>query len=192
MKKSICCWCFLVVSIYADVDPVWLDEVKNRTYLQTTEWLRECLKDQLKKKKEQQAVIGTRCLVSPSEEITQPSLSIFMSFSLPEATWLSLSKEAASLGGGTFVLQGLPDNSFIELAKRLFKLKEAGLSIQVEIDPLRFKKYGITTVPSFVVQGSDGSFDKLSGNVSLVYALEYMAHRGDAQESKQLHGDLHR
>lgn len=187
MKRWIFFCSILVVSAYADLDSAWLDEVKNRTYPQTTEWLRESLKNELKEKKEQQTVTGTRCLVPPSEQIAQPSLFIFISFSVPEATWLSLSKEAARLGGGTFVLQGLPENSFVELAKRLFKLKEQGLNIQVEVDPIRFRKYGVVTVPSFVVQGSDESFDKLGGHVSLAYALEYMAHRGDTAESKQIY-----
>lgn len=189
MKGWICCWCIFAVSGYADIDSSWLDEVKHRTHPQTTEWLRECLKNEFKEKKEQQALTGTRCLVSPSEQIAQPSLFIFISFSVPEATWLSLSKEASRLGGVTFVLQGLPENSFIELAKRLLKLKEQGLAIQVDIDPVRFRKYGITTVPTFVVQGPK-SFDKLSGHISLAYALEYMAQRGETEDARQFHDRL--
>lgn len=186
MKKLAFCWSLLVASAHADVDFNWLNEAKNRVYPQTTEWLRECLKNEIKEKKEQTVMPGTRCLVSTSDQVESPSLLIFISFSVPEATWLSLSKEAAFAGGGIFVLQGLPNNSFVELAQRLFHLKEQGLNIQVEIDPLRFRKYGISKVPTFVVQGSE-SFDELSGHVSLAYALETMAHRGETLEAKQLY-----
>lgn len=186
MKRLAFCWCLLLASAHADVDSNWLNEAKNRTYPQTTEWLRECLKNEIKEKKEPKAQSSTRCLVPPVEHVEPPSLLIFISFSVPEATWLSLSQEAASVGGGIFVLQGLPSNSFVELAQRLFKMKEQGLNIQVEIDPLRFRKYGISTVPTFVVQGSE-SFDQLGGHVSLAYALETMSHRGETQEAKQLY-----
>lgn len=186
MKRLAFCGSLLVASAHADVDFNWLDKAKNRVYPQTTEWLRECLKNEMKEKKVPKALSGTRCLVSPIEQAESPSLLIFISFSVPEATWLSLSKEAASVGGGIFVLQGLPNNSFVELAQRLFYLKEQGLNIPVEIDPLCFRKYGISKVPTFVVQGSE-SFDQLSGHVSLAYALETMAQRGETLEAKQLY-----
>jgi hypothetical protein len=38
------------------------------------------------------------------------SLYVFVSFSMPEAVWLSLSEEAVK-AGGVLVLRGLPDNN---------------------------------------------------------------------------------
>ena len=99
MKRLAFCWCLLLACVHVDIDPIWLDEVKQRTYPQTTEWLRECLKNEIKEKKAQPPLSGTRCLVTPAEQTESPSLLIFLSFSVPEATWLSLAKEATSVGG---------------------------------------------------------------------------------------------
>lgn len=99
-----------------------------------------------------------------------PSLYIFVSFSMPREALLSLSKEVEKLGG-VMVLRGLPENSFKQLAVSLHRLRKQGLSSTVQVDPRLFSKYGITNVPAFVVK-QDGGFDKLAGNVSLAFALE--------------------
>lgn len=110
------------------------------------------------------------------------SLYVFMSFSLDDQLWLQLSKELEAVGG-IFVLRGLPQNSFKELANRLFALKEKGVTVPIQIHPKLFQEYEIQLVPTIVV-ADDTQYDKLSGNVSLRYALEKMAQSGETHQAK--------
>ena len=103
-------------------------------------------------------------------------LYVFISFSVPQETWLSLSKELEERGGA-FVLRGLPENSFNEFAQRLSELTEKGLNAEVILDPTLYQKYEVTHVPTFVVVDGD-DFDKISGNISLQYALEQTGQGG--------------
>lgn len=110
---------------------------------------------------------------------------VFMSFSVPDAAWISLSKELEQVGG-VFVLRGLPGQSFQTLASRTLHLKEKGVKAPIQLDPQRFLAYQIDQVPSIVV-AEDQIFDKLSGNVSLCFALQRMAESGETKMAKTLH-----
>lgn len=114
---------------------------------------------------------GKKCsalpIITPDPE---PSFYICMSFSLPDVVWISLSKEMEK-SGGMMVLRGLPNNSFKELAKRLHSLRLQGMLATVQINPELFTKFSVSKVPCFV-QTDEGSYNKLSGNVSLAFALE--------------------
>ena len=112
------------------------------------------------------------------------SLLIFTSFSLEDSVWIRMAEEAGALRG-IFVLNGLPNNSFVELSKRLLTLKKSGFDATVQIDPRLFEKYGIDRVPSYVVVEGE-EYDKLSGCVSLDFALAKMAERGDTANAKNL------
>jgi conjugal transfer pilus assembly protein TrbC len=90
---------------------------------------------------------------------------IFVSLSMPEASLKALYQEAEQQGA-VLVLRGLKDNSFKRSAEAL-KI----LGIGVQIDPTLFEKYAIQSVPTFVrTRGSE--YDSISGNISLVYALQ--------------------
>lgn len=82
-----------------------------------------------------------------SKDRKQP-ITIFMSYSVPKAVWQSLWKEAeVTKQPIQFVLRGLPNNSFQELAK---KMMDYGCPAM--IDPPLFERYKITAVPAFLVK----------------------------------------
>jgi conjugal transfer pilus assembly protein TrbC len=122
-----------------------------------------------------------QCVVEGSLKTdNQSALYVFVSFSLPEESWLSLSQEVSKVGG-ILVLRGLPNNSFQQLAVKMHNLKQKGLKATVQVDPRLFTKYAVENIPCFVTIDTD-TFDKLSGNVSLKFALEKMS----TQISKQM------
>ena len=108
-----------------------------------------------------------------------PEFYIFISFSLPRKTLLALLK-ASRHYGATLVLRGLKDGSFKKTMSELMELykQENG---RVILDPNLFKKFNITSVPSFLLtqgQGVRGLLSKgetvslmLRGNVSPRFAL---------------------
>ena len=101
---------------------------------------------------------------------TETSLYVFMSFSVPDETWLMLSEEIIRYRG-IIILKGLPGNSFKELAFRINALRSRGMKAPVQIDPNLFVRFGVDSVPSFV-KINEESFNKISGNFSLEFALE--------------------
>jgi conjugal transfer pilus assembly protein TrbC len=115
-------------------------------------------------------------------------LLLFISFSVPETAWMSLSQELEKYGG-TFVLRGLPNQSFQELASRILKLKEKGVNASIQLDPKSFLAYEINQVPAIVI-AEDRIFDKLSGHVSLKFALEKMAQYGETHSAKILYQSM--
>jgi type-F conjugative transfer system pilin assembly protein TrbC len=75
-------------------------------------------------------------------------ITVFMSYSVPKTVWQSLWQEAKTIKQPIqFVLRGLPNNSFQELAK---KIMEYGCP--VAIDPPLFEHHHITAVPAFLVE----------------------------------------
>lgn len=109
--------------------------------------------------------------------IEGPQLMVFMSFSVPDHIWLSLAKEVEKLGG-VFVLIGLPNNSFKEMVSKILKLKQQGLNANIQLNPKLFAQYDIQEVPTFIVT-DDQKFDKISGTLSLDYALDLLAKKGE-------------
>jgi len=79
--------------------------------------------------------------------------------------------------GAKLVMRGFKNNSFKETIHYTQK-------IAIEVDPVAFKKFGITSVPSFVLSDND-KFDKLVGNVSINYALTRFKDEGDLKEKAQ-------
>lgn len=120
--------------------------------------------------------------------LEDPSLYVFMSFSLPDQAWIKLSPEVEK-GGGTFVLRGLPEQSFQALAARILDLKEKGVNAQIQLDPKKFQEYQVSHVPAFVV-AEEERFDKAAGHISLKYALETMAKRGETKLAKTLYQSM--
>lgn len=133
------------------------------------------------KNKDLEKTVKEKCKVSPHLESTpQTNLYVFVSFSLPEETWLDLSNNVQKVGG-ILVLRGLPENSFKELSSKIYSLRQKGMQATVQIDPELFIKYEVDKVPCFVTL-DENNFNKLSGNVSLFFALEKM----ETESSKQL------
>jgi conjugal transfer pilus assembly protein TrbC len=111
-------------------------------------------------------------------ESEEAELYIFTSLSMPKPLLIRLAMDAKTYRA-TLVLRGLKHNSYQETALYVQDLIQE-TSVGFIIDPTLFKKYAVNRVPDFVLSTpSSASYDKVSGNVSLRFALETMAQKGD-------------
>lgn len=125
---------------------------------------------------------------------SEPRLYVFVSLSLPEASLIELGKQAKKIDG-VLVLRGLKDASFKKTAQA-FKAFIEKTGYGLIIDPMLFKTFEVTTAPTFVIAQAQPScpqnsscpapaYDKLSGHVSLEYALRELACRGEFSLAKK-------
>jgi len=99
---------------------------------------------------------------------------VFVTLSMPNLKALVAD---AKRYNAALVIQGLKDNSFMKTANHLKEiLKEESEGIL--IDPTLFRKYNVKKAPTFVI-ATDDAYDKLSGNVSIQYALNKIASDGE-------------
>jgi conjugal transfer pilus assembly protein TrbC len=159
------------------------------------EWLKDHLKttkQELSKQMKQQVVSmssSSQCTsCSANNEETIPAFYVFMSFSLKDTTWLEWSKQIETLGGA-FILRGLPNQSFKELASHLNHLNDIGVRATIQLNPQLFDQYQIQQVPAVVV-AEEETFDKITGNVTLDYALETLAKEGETKKAQALYEKL--
>jgi len=114
-----------------------------------------------------------------------PGLMVFISLSMPENSLRQLAIQIRQ-AGGVFVLRGMYESSLQKTINAIYELNKQGVS--AIIHPEFFRKYDVRTVPTFVLEDKEGGtckfgnctrvFDKLTGNVSLKYALEQFANDG--------------
>jgi len=120
---------------------------------------------------------------SPLHPQENTKLLVFTSFSLPLESWKEFSHFLKKTGG-SFVLRGLPENSFQLLSKKIIELKKAGIQADILFDPESFEKYAIDAIPSVVLD--DGkSHDKVTGNLKLTATLSLFAKSGNTQALAQ-------
>ncbi len=170
---------FLFSQALAGEHTSWLNEAEKRLDQDAVAWLR----NQIKPDQDGQDCQKTIDLLSDCSicyrgkplDIESPKILIFISFSVPENIWLSLSEEMKN-HQAVFVLRGLPDNSFKLLAQRIAYLKKKGMEASVQIHPNLFKEYEIQSVPTFVFTDAD-KIHKISGSVSLSYARDLISKR---------------
>ena len=110
----------------------------------------------------------------------EDELKVFVSFSMPDTALLSFSK-ALEKTGGILVFRGLPDNSFQAFAQKILELKKQGMGAQISVDPESFEKLQIKNVPTICLTFQE-VMDKISGNVSLQYALSRFSEKGETKE----------
>ncbi len=114
-----------------------------------------------------------------------PSLTTFMSFSVPLESWRDLSAQLEAVGG-RFVLRGFPEGSFEELIFEIENLREEKIFAPIDIDPEMFERYQIEEVPAFLLEEKD-RFDLIFGNMRVDAVLQEMAEKGDcANSAKEL------
>lgn len=118
-----------------------------------------------------------------------PHLLVFVSFSVPERSLKQIVAQAAKTKA-TLVLRGLVEGSLpktVAAAQRLIGNKQVGF----QIDPRAFERFGVTSVPTYVVLApqseASGSctqqscaadvFAAVAGDVTIDYALEQIARR---------------
>lgn len=129
-----------------------------------------------------------------------PELVVFMSLSVPPASWKQWAREAALLDA-PLVLRGVGDGGLRATVEAVGE-RLGGAEAGVAIDPRLFRLFGIGRVPSVVVvpggvppctsrgcadpgSGSGAGFpapphDLVTGNLGLAAALEAVAAEGDA------------
>ena len=96
---------------------------------------------------------------------------VFVSSSIPQKNLIEIMREAKAHEAAV-VLQGLIKNSFEKTVKFLAEIIQKS-EYGVIIDPTLFEEYAIVRVPSFVIVRASG-YDKISGNITLKFALEQM------------------
>jgi conjugal transfer pilus assembly protein TrbC len=113
-------------------------------------------------------------------------LMIFVSSSIPINSLRQFAIQS-NKANGVLVLRGLINDSFKQTASFIKSLNDNGT--RAIIDPISFKLFDVRQVPEIVVIVDDSGcmagkcehtplFDKISGNISLDYALEQIAKNG--------------
>jgi conjugal transfer pilus assembly protein TrbC len=113
---------------------------------------------------------------STCPENKKNGLYVFVSLSMPKSILEQYGQIAKQIGA-KLIIRGFKNNSFKETV-------EYTKEVVCQVDPVAFKKFNITSVPSFVLSTND-QFDKLVGNVSIKYALEQFATQGDLKTQAQ-------
>ena len=117
-----------------------------------------------------------------------PRFIAFASLSMPPGSLKALVRDTAAAGGVT-VLRGFPGGSAKQLTKMLTAMASNGEQLSaLGIDPRLFRAFDIKAAPSFVMASSDFTLcdgfdckgavpphDRMTGNVSVEYALETFA-----------------
>jgi len=116
-------------------------------------------------------------------------LFVFLSFSVPDRVWIETSKFMEKTGG-TILIRGLPQNSFVQLSKKIQQMGRRGVQAPIQIHPKMFQKHNVEEVPVFLITEGEKQ-DRLAGNVSLGFALDTMAGKGETDLAKKLKGRLY-
>ena len=117
-----------------------------------------------------------------------PRFIAFASLSMPSQSLKKLVRDTSAAGGVT-VLRGFPGGSAKQLTKMLTAMASDGEQLSaLGIDPRLFRAFDIKAAPSFVMASSDFTLcdgfnctgavpphDRMTGNVSVEYALETFA-----------------
>ena len=138
-----------------------------------------------------------------NEKIKEKTIPlIFISFSMPEELIREYIKDAKKYSG-TLVLRGLIDNSIKRTVQKLREIENISTNsenqksnLSIIIHPHLFKLYNIKQVPAIVL-GEDNmgcilkyddcaksyKYDKISGSITIKYALEQIKDNGDLNTS---------
>ena len=115
----------------------------------------------------------------PQSHKVGEGILIFVSLSMPRIALKELAEGAKRIGG-ILVIRGMQDNSLTKTANSMSALSSQGVG--AIIHPELFRDYAVKQVPAFVLS-ENGVYDKLSGNVSLEYALDKFAAQGDNKKA---------
>lgn len=137
------------------------------------------------------AMIADQADMAKADFGDAPRFVAFASLSMPPRALKTLINDMAAAGGIT-VLRGFPKGSAKELTRALTKITTKGEELpSLGIDPRLFRAFNIKAAPSFVIASSDFTLcdgfdcvgavpphDRMSGNVTVRYALETFARGG--------------
>lgn len=108
----------------------------------------------------------------------------FVSFSIPPSGLKRMLAEARQFDIPA-TLRGMVGNDMRTTANAVLGLVNDGVTAGVQIDPLPYRKYAITSVPALVVYCQNGH-DLLRGNLHLKQALEKVVEKGTCRDEAQL------
>ncbi len=114
---------------------------------------------------------------------SDPTLSIYISFSVPAETWKEYSDTLKQIGG-VFVLRGLPDNSFEAFSNIVKKFRALGIDAPIRLDPEAFEKHNIQAVPVLILEEGN-CFDKVVGNQRIEDSLRLIIEKGTTHQSAE-------
>lgn len=120
------------------------------------------------------------------------SFSVFVSNSMGDTLLKHYLKQAKKYNA-VLIFNGLPKGSWRELSNLVYEVTGGSAEeASILLDDISFAKYGITSVPSFVLNVEESifeedifdknrviEFDKVSGNIGIKRALEVMEEKGD-------------
>lgn len=160
-------------------------EETNKISKSTKEWVTV-----LEQKSKHQVTCAQQARVDSFDDATNANLYVFVTLNMHKQNLKALIKEAKKYNA-VLVIRGLKEDSMVETAKYLKDLIKDDLE-GIVVDPYLFREYGIVKVPSFVFeQENQKIFDKLEGNISVRYALEKIAQRGDLKnQARKLLGKI--
>lgn len=120
----------------------------------------------------------------------QPDLLVMVSLSMPKEA-LVRTAEQAERAGATLVFRGLKGDSMTKMSEEVQKIL-GGRNVSVAIHPPAFQQFSVTRVPAIVIARPEAgnvldngcsqpeTFVKVSGDVSLDYALDYIERNSPA------------
>jgi type-F conjugative transfer system pilin assembly protein TrbC len=124
----------------------------------------------------------------------QSNIMVFISLSMPKESLQNYYVEAKQFNT-TLLIRGFIDDSLSKTVSYFKTAQDEGVMVQV--DPHSFEKFNITQVPTIIIKdgkclpNTSCAYDKITGNVSLRYALEKIEREGEfgkRQASKTLQG----
>lgn len=125
------------------------------------------------------SIAGLQSTPSQESPLTSGAL-YFVSFSIPDDGIKEMMNDADHYGI-PLLINGLVAEDFRATMKKIFSLKRDNNIGGVQIDPVSFKKHGITKVPALLVI-CGASSDVVYGNVKIRNALEEITRNGDCKE----------
>lgn len=130
---------------------------------------------------------GDIARASRSEGTSQPLFVTFVSLGMPDAALTSIIRDTKQ-AGGVVVVRGYYGGSYGAFANRVRELFDEGDEVGISVDPRYFQAVGVETVPTYAVISGEPTCDgfvcasirsdTLSGNISVVAALQLIADHG--------------
>lgn len=112
---------------------------------------------------------------------TENETAYFLSSSLPDKE-LAILMKAAEAKNIPVYFRGLISDNMDQTAKYMLNLITTYRVRGIQIDPVRFERYGVKQVPALVRKCGD-HFDIVYGNVALNQVLDMINQRGDCRDN---------
>lgn len=116
-------------------------------------------------------------------------ISVFISFSMPEALLKETLKESVHLKIPAY-LNGLYHDSMQETVLKIMALTEEIPTLNLQIDPTLFERFGIQQVPALVV-AKENAFDVIYGHLPIKEGLSRLVRRDSLLSLTELRRILH-